>query len=112
MTRLTSGLAQVIIFYLAASGAELPSTNRCFPPQNPVAAAYVLGRLSNQELIAAPRSEFVDVALLQRKGLDRKYRMEALEGLAKGRQTDTLTELLRAVVELDKKGEGSAEVLQ
>ena len=47
-----------------------------------MAAAYVLGRLSDQELIAAPRSEFVYVALLQRKGLDSKYRLEALSGLA------------------------------
>src|SRR5262249_33955159 len=73
--------------------------------------AYVLGRLSNQELIAAPRSEFVYVALLRRPGLGRKYRLEALEGLAGLRHTDTLTELLAAIVELDKKGEEAVNVL-
>jgi len=83
-----------------------------FLPQNPAAAAYVLGRLSNPELIAAPRGEFVYVALLQRAGLDRKYRLEALAGLAKIRKTDNLTELLGALAELDKKGENSADVLR
>ncbi|HTL56135.1 MAG TPA: plastocyanin/azurin family copper-binding protein [Candidatus Limnocylindrales bacterium] len=112
LTRLSLGLGLLLVIYLAASAAESPGTNRFFLPQNPVAAAYVLGRLSNQELIAAPRSEFVYVALLQRKGLDRKYRLEALEGLAKVRQTDALTELLRGLVELDKKGEPSTDTLQ
>jgi putative heme-binding domain-containing protein len=83
-----------------------------FLPKNPVAAAYVLGRLSNQELIAAPRSEFVYVALLQRPGLERKYRQEALEGLAGLRHTDALTELLVAMAELDKKGEDAVSVLR
>ena len=61
--------------------AEEPLKKTLFLPKSPAAAAYVLGRLSNKELIEAPRSEFVYVALLQRKGLDRKYRIEALEGL-------------------------------
>jgi len=77
-----------------------------------VAAAYYLGRLSNKELIEAPRSEFVYVALLQRKGLERKYRFEALEGLAKVHNTDTLTELIGCLGELDRKGEASEAVLR
>jgi putative heme-binding domain-containing protein len=91
--------------------AESP-TNSFFLPQNPVAAAYVLGRLSNQELIAAPRSEFVYAALLERKGLDHKYRVEALEGLSKIRKTDSLTELVRGLGELDKKGEEATETIR
>jgi len=81
-------------------------------PKSPRAAAYVLGRLSNKELIEAPRSEFVYVALLQRKGLERKYRIEALEGLAKIRNSDTLTELIGGIRELDQKGEESEPVLR
>jgi putative heme-binding domain-containing protein len=81
-------------------------------PKNPVAAAYVLGRLSNQELIEAPRSESVYAALLQRKGLDKKFRLEALDGLAKARNTDPLTELIAGLGELDKKGEEAAPVLR
>src|SRR5207244_3256776 len=63
-------------------------------------------------LIAAPRSEFVYVALLQRKGLERKYRLEALDGLAKIRSTDSLTELIAAITEIDKKGESSGDTLR
>jgi putative heme-binding domain-containing protein len=91
---------------------DQPPKSGFFLPKNPVAAAYVLGRLTNQELIAAPRSEFVYVALLQRKGLDRKYYLEALAGLAKLRQSDPLTELLRGLAELDKKDQDSVETLR
>ena len=73
------------------SGRRRTSPADTRSPKSPRAAAYILGRLSNKELIAAPRSEFVYVALLQRKGLDRKYRLEALEGLAQARQTGTLS---------------------
>ena len=83
-----------------------------FLPQNPKAAAYVLGRLSNDELIKAPRSEFVYTALLERAGLASKYRAEALAGLASLRHTDEATELLRGLAELDQKGEESTNVVQ
>jgi putative heme-binding domain-containing protein len=83
-----------------------------FLPQNPVAAAYVLGRLSNQELIDAPRGEFVYSALLQRNGLDLKYRLEALEGLAKIHHTDRTIELLQAIISLDKKGDAALPSLR
>ena len=43
-----------------------PPKKTLFLPKSPVAAAYMLARLSNKELIEAPRSEFVYVALLQR----------------------------------------------
>ena len=92
--------------------AEEPTKKTLFLPKSPVAAAYVLARLSNKELIEAPRSEFVYVALLQRAGLDRKYRLEALDGLAKARNTDTLAELINGIAALDKKGEDSAPVLR
>jgi len=92
--------------------AEEPAKKALFLPKSPTAAAYVLGRLSNKELIEAPRSEFVYVALLQRKGLERKYRAEALEGLAKARSTDSLTELIVGLRALDQKGEDSEPVLR
>ncbi|MBK7998713.1 MAG: c-type cytochrome [Verrucomicrobia bacterium] len=88
--------------------ADTPSS----APKSPVAAAYVLARLSNKELIEAPRSEFVYVALLQRAGLDRKYRVEALDGLAKARNTDALAELIKGIGDLDKKGENGLPVLR
>src|SRR6266581_7040973 len=104
----------VALFYICGgfcAEAAIQQTN-FFLPQNPVAAAYVLGRLSNQELIAAPRSEFVYVALVQRPGLERKYRSEALQGLATIRHTDPLSELLRTLSELDKKGETTQDALR
>lgn len=102
----------VLLTALVSRAAEEPPKKTLFLPKSPVAAAYVLARLSNKELIEAPRSEFVYVALLQRAGLDRKYRLEALDGLAKARNTDTLVELIRGIAELDKKGENGLPVLR
>ena len=104
----------VALFVLPHSlnAQEEPAKKTFFLPKNATAAAYVLGRLSNQELIEAPRSEFVYVALLQRKGLERKHRIEALEGLAKLRNTSVLAELIAGVRDLDKKGEDSESVIR
>ena len=85
---------------------------RFFLPKNPVAAAYVLRRLSNQELIEAPRSEFVYVAILQRQGLERKHLIEALKNLAELRNTSQPKELLRALNELDAKADESLPVMR
>ncbi|HEX5223003.1 MAG TPA: c-type cytochrome [Verrucomicrobiae bacterium] len=107
-----------ILFLLAVfaeasvKAADDPTNKTFFLPKSPTAAAYVLNRLSNKELAEAPRSEFVYVALLQRPGLERKYRIEALEGLAKIRSTDPLTELLAGLTDLDKKGAASESVLR
>jgi putative heme-binding domain-containing protein len=92
--------------------AEEAPKKAFFLPKSATAAAYVLGRLTNDELIAAPRSEFVYVALLQRSGLERKYRLEALDGLAKIRGTDPPHELIAGIGELDKKGESAEPALR
>jgi putative heme-binding domain-containing protein len=105
-------LAAVVLCALPVRAGEEPPRKTFFLPKSPTAAAYVLGRLSNKELIEAPRSEFVYVALLQRKGLERKYRLEAIDGLAKIRNTGPLAELLAALTDLDKKGEASDAVLR
>jgi len=106
-----SGLLAVLLTVTMLPAQE-PEPKPFFLPKSPTAAAYVLGRLSNPELIAAPRSEFVYIAWVHRKGLERKYRFEALEGLAKLRNTDALTELLEALADLDKKGVASEAVLR
>ncbi|MEY2427467.1 MAG: hypothetical protein QOJ40_352, partial [Verrucomicrobiota bacterium] len=103
-----SSLAAFLLFFCPGQAFAQSQKTNFFLPQNPAAAAYILGRLSNQELIAAPRSEFVYVALLKRAGLERKYRLEALDGLATLRHTDRLSELLSALSALDKNGEDSA----
>ena len=104
-------LSLLLITWISLAADESPKKT-LFLPKSPLAAAYVLARLSNKELIEAPRSEFVYVALVQRAGLDRKYRLEALDGLAKIRGTDTLSELIVALSDLDQKGEESIPVLR
>ena len=111
-TRAISIFAVWALTFCSGAADEPAATNNFFLPKNPVAAAYVLGRLSNPELVAAPRSEFVYVALLKRKGLERKYRLEALQGLSKLRQTDPIAELVRGLGELDNKGPDSSETIQ
>ncbi len=110
--RFFSAIVSSTLFFAAvfARAEDLPQKT-FFVPKNATAAAYVLARLSNKELIAAPRSEFVYVALLQRAGLESKYRVEAIQELAKLRGTDPLTELIGAVGELDKKAEESSPAL-
>ena len=113
MRPLILGLVASLTFATLSSLAQdEPVKKTFFLPKSATAAAYVLNRLSNKELTEAPRSEFVYVALLQRKGLDRKYRLEALDGIAKARNTDALTELLGGINDLDKKGEESEPVLR
>jgi len=93
-------------------GQDEAEPKKFFLPKSATAAAYMLNRLSNKELIEAPRSEFVYVALLQRKGLDRKYRLEAIEGLVKNRGSDSVTEIIQGIRVLDKKGEEQEPVLR
>ena len=80
-------------------------------PSNPKAAAYIIGNLSNKELVTAPRVEPVFNAFLERKGLDVKYREEALLGLAALHKTDRLTELLATLERLDTNGVSKAAAI-
>src|SRR5262249_16345422 len=96
----------------AARSSQAQSSTNFFLPTNAVPAAYVLGRLSNQELIAAPRSEFVYVALLDRQGLEPRFRLESLHGLASLRHTDPLTELIKGLADLDKKGDDALDTIR
>ena len=97
-----------------ATGAEAKTEGgaaKLYLPASPRAAAYVLGRLSNKELIQAPRVEPVFVAFLERAGLDAKYREEALTGLAGLHKTDRVTELLTVLEKLDSQGTNAAPVI-
>jgi len=108
--RAAAFLAAALLVAVSSFAAEEPKP--FYLPKSPVAAAYMLGRLSNKELVEAPRSEFVFVALLERNGLERKYRLEALEGLAGLRKTSILGELLRGVSNLDRKGDDGAPTVR
>ena len=84
---------------------------KLYLPANPRAAAYVLKRLSNKELIQAPRIEPVYNAFLERTGLDPKFREEALTGLAALHKTDRVTELIAVLERLDAQGTNAAPVI-
>lgn len=70
---------------------------------NPAALAYVLEKMTNDELKAAPREVPVLEALLQRDGIDAATRDAAATDLAKKRNTTRETELIKAVFHLDEQ---------
>jgi len=71
--------------------------------KNPRIVAYQLSRLNNPQLIALERHpeqakyKPVYAAILSRKGLDRKYREEALKALAQIDHSNAVEELLTAI---------------
>ena len=58
---------------------------------------YVLGRLSNADLVQVEGSEWGYVAILTRNGLDLAHRRQAIVKLAKHRDTDELTQILQLI---------------
>jgi len=88
----------------AASGQETPAgAPQLFLDKSPAVVKYQLKRLSNAQLLAIPRKAEeakyrpVYEAILTRKGMDRKYRDEALASLVKMNQSDPVTELIKAI---------------
>lgn len=87
------------------------STPRVILTANPRAVAYQLKRLTNAQLAAFernaddPKFKPVYEALLTRKGLERKYRQEAVDALAPLTKSDPVTVLLEAIpkIEADDK---------
>ncbi len=73
-------------------------------PKNRAFADYVLRVQSNAELICLERSEAVYDALLNRQGIDPKYRKEAIAGLAREHASDLLSEWIAALKKLDREG--------
>ena len=74
-------------------------------PDFPEGAAYVLGRLSNKELLNIERSEPVHLAIMIREGLDASLRQEAIAELAKIRQTDELAQILDGILRADRSND-------
>ena len=83
-------------------------------PASRIAARYVIGRLSNKELLDAPRVEFVFEAILARKGMNEKDRGAALDEIAALHKTDRMAELLAALERNDANaadaGGGNADL--
>jgi glucose/arabinose dehydrogenase/azurin len=80
---------------------------------NPAGLAFLLDRLSPQDLTALPRSEPVLHELLSRPGVEAKYRAEALDGLSRTSGRPVLAEIIDAIDRIDGKpgSEGAARDL-
>ena len=71
-------------------------------PEHALKAAYVLALYPNDELVRIERSEPVYLAIISRSGLDRKWRVEAIEALAKLRKTSIVAQLIAAIAYVDE----------
>ncbi len=111
LTLAGAGLAKFSV--VGAEEEQTPQTTiKIFLPKNPVAAAYLLRRYSNAELVRIERSEPVYRAMLDRQGIDAVYRQEALRELAKLHETDVVKELLAAVTRVDQGADDGAGALR
>ncbi|MFO1448935.1 MAG: PVC-type heme-binding CxxCH protein [Opitutaceae bacterium] len=86
----------------------LEETMRALQPspaevKDPRALSFVLGRMTNAELTAAPASAPVFMAQIERAGLDAVTRENALVGLAKLRGTTREAELAAALNRMDER---------
>ena len=73
-------------------------------PQNPQHADFVMRVQFSQRLVCLVRSESVYRAFLSRVGLHKKYRREAIEGLARLHRTTRLDAWFAAIDRLDAHG--------
>ncbi len=101
LVKVTVAILGVSVLVSLPLAAQDDAPKKLYIPNNPRAAAYILGRLSNKELLAAPKVEPVFIAILERKGLDAKYREDALQGLVDLHKSDRVSELLTALQRLD-----------
>jgi azurin len=88
-----------------------------FLDKNPRIVAYQLRRLNNTQLLALerhddqPKYKPVYEAILTRKGVDRKFREEAIGALAKLNHSDPVVEILSAIGNVDAADKGTAHEL-
>jgi len=83
---------------------QLQKSAKDFVPKDPALLAASVNRMSDKELAAAPNTEPVLLARLERKTSDVNTRNTALEDLAKLRKTDRVTEAVAALKRLDESG--------
>ncbi len=80
---------------------QLSKSAKNFVPKDPALLAASITRMTDKELAAAPVSEPILLARLERKTSDVNTRNSALEDLAKLRKTDRATEGVAALKRLD-----------
>lgn len=72
---------------------------------NPAALGYVLDKMTNNELKAAPREEAVLVALLERAGIDTLTRDTAATDLAAKRKSTKEVQIIESLFRIDERNE-------
>ncbi len=83
---------------------QLSKSAKNFVPKDPTLLTAAVNRMTDKELAAAPNTEPVLLARLERKTSDVNTRNSALEELAKIRKTDRVTEAVAALARLDEPG--------
>jgi HEAT repeat protein/azurin len=83
---------------------QLSKSAKNFVPKDPALLAAAVNRMTDKELLAAPNTEPVLFARLERKTSDVNTRNTALENLAKLHKTDRVTEVVAALKRLDESG--------
>ncbi len=81
---------------------QLSKSTKGFVPKDPRLLAVAVQKMSDKELIAAPNTEPVLLARLERKTMDVNNRSTALDELVKIRKTDRATEAVAALKRLDE----------
>ena len=84
--------------------AECDELFDIYLPENPQHADYVMKIQYSDRLVCLERNSALYRAMLRRVGLDRKYRKEAISGLADVNGTNEFAEWLSAVRRLDRDG--------
>ena len=102
----------IVVLLLASFGAA-DSLAEQAPPvfldKSPKIVAFQLKRLTNPQLLAVERktdhAKYIPVydTILVRKGIERKFRQEAAEGLAKLNKSDPVVEILSGIGKADKE---------
>lgn len=99
---------------LRAQDAAAPKpAPKVFLDKSPKIVAFQLKRLTNPQLLAVERktdhAKYIPVyeAILVRKGVERKFRSEAAEGLAALNRSDPVVEILNGIGKVEKDDAGT-----
>jgi azurin len=83
---------------------QLSKSAKNFMPKDPALLAAAVTRMTDKELAAAPNTEPVLLARVERKTIDVNTRNTALEELAKLHKSDRIAEAVAALARLDGNG--------
>jgi azurin len=102
---------------LCLAQAQDAAAPQIFLDRSPQIVAYQLKRLNNAQLLAVerkttdPKYKPVYEAILGRKGIDKKFREEAISALAQLNKSDPVVELLNAIGNVDPEDKSTPREL-